>query len=115
VSVAKRIERLQREFLWQGSGEEFKFHLVNWNQICAPLWYGDLEVRSLLIFYQALLGKWLWRFGVEWEALWRRVIEEKYGSMGGGWYTQRVQGSYGTSLWKYIRKGWDHFSKFLEF
>ena len=33
VSVAKHIERLQREFLWQGSGEEFKFHLVNWNQI----------------------------------------------------------------------------------
>ncbi len=31
VSVAKHIERLQRDFLWQGSGEEFKFHLVNWN------------------------------------------------------------------------------------
>jgi hypothetical protein len=28
---------------------------------------------------------------------------------------QRVHGSYGMSLWKYIRKEWDHFSKFLEF
>ena len=59
VSVANRIERLQREFLWQGSSEEFKFHLVNWNQICAPIRYGGLAIRSLLTFNQALLGKWL--------------------------------------------------------
>ena len=55
VLVAKRIEKLQREFLWQGSSEEFKFHLVNWNQICAPVRYGGLVVRSLLTFNQALL------------------------------------------------------------
>jgi hypothetical protein len=114
VSVAKRIEKLQREFLWQGSGEEFKFHLVNWNQICAPVRYGGLAVRSLLTFNQALLGKWLWRFGVERDALWRRVIAEKFGLVGGGWSTQRVHGSYGMSLWKYISKGWDQLHKFLE-
>jgi hypothetical protein len=115
VSVAKRIEKLQREFLWQGTGEEFKFHLVNWNQICAPVRYGGLAVRSLLTFNQALLGKWLWRFGVERDALWRRVIAEKFGSVGGGWSTQQAHGSYGMSLWKYISKGWDQFYKFLEF
>jgi hypothetical protein len=115
VSVAKRIEKLQREFLWQGAGEEFKFHLVNWNQICAPVRYGGLGVRSLLTFNQALLGKWLWRFGVERDALWRRVIAEKFGSVGGGWSTQQAHGSYGMSLWKYISKGWDQFYKFLEF
>lgn len=39
VVVAKCIEKIQRDLLWQGSGEEFKFHLVNWDQICAPsLW-----------------------------------------------------------------------------
>ena len=27
----------------------------------------------------ALLGKWLWRFGQEKDALWRQVIEVKYG------------------------------------
>jgi len=29
VSVAKKLERLQREFLWSGIGDETKFHLVN--------------------------------------------------------------------------------------
>jgi hypothetical protein len=28
-SVANRIEKLHRDFLWSGIGEEFKFHLVN--------------------------------------------------------------------------------------
>jgi hypothetical protein len=26
VSVAKRLERLQQEFLWNGMGDEVKFH-----------------------------------------------------------------------------------------
>jgi len=34
VNVAKRLERLQREFLWSGMGDEVKFHLVNWHRIC---------------------------------------------------------------------------------
>jgi hypothetical protein len=33
VSVAKRIERLQRNFLWDGMGEEHKHHLVAWDRV----------------------------------------------------------------------------------
>jgi hypothetical protein len=25
------LEKLQRDFLWGGIGDEFKFHLVNWS------------------------------------------------------------------------------------
>ena len=50
-------------------------------------------------------------------ALWRRVIETKYGSMflcfflggGGRGCSCSVQGPYGVGLWNYIRKGWDDF------
>jgi hypothetical protein len=44
-----------------------------------------LAVRNLKLFNEAILGKWLWRFGEERGALWRRVIALKYGSEVGGW------------------------------
>ena len=67
--VAKRIARLQWNFLWGGLGDESKFPLVNWATICAPLSSGGLGIRNLRIFNVALLGKWLWRFGQERDAL----------------------------------------------
>ncbi|XP_059446565.1 uncharacterized protein LOC132178130 [Corylus avellana] len=33
ISVAKRIEKLQWNFLWGGLGEEFKYHLVKWSKV----------------------------------------------------------------------------------
>jgi hypothetical protein len=44
VIVAKRLERLQRDFLWSGIGDEVKFHLVNWHTICTPIKEGGLRV-----------------------------------------------------------------------
>jgi hypothetical protein len=52
---------------------------------------------------------------VERNALWRRVIDQKYGSVGGGRHTSLVGGPYGVSLWKTISKGLELFSTFLEF
>jgi len=34
VGVANRLEKLQRDFLRGGIGDEFKFHIVNWLRIC---------------------------------------------------------------------------------
>jgi hypothetical protein len=106
-SVANRLERLQRNFLWGGINEENKFHLVKWPLVSAPLQNGGLGIRNLRRFNQALLGKWLWCFAMERDALWRKVVEVKYGSMVGGWCTNQVMRSYGVGVWKHIRKGWE--------
>ena len=37
TSVANRIARLQRDFLWGGLRDEPKFHLVDWSTVCNPL------------------------------------------------------------------------------
>ena len=73
--VANKIKRLQRDFLWGDS----KLHLVGWDKVCTPLKNGGLGVRKLTTFNKALLGKWLWRFGIEGTRLWRRVVILKFG------------------------------------
>ena len=65
VTVAKRIESIQRNFLWGGTREDPKLHLVSWERVCSPIQQGSLGVRHLIPFNRALLGKWLWRFGLE--------------------------------------------------
>jgi hypothetical protein len=51
MEVARCLEKLQRDFLWGGMGDEPKFHLVNWHHC------GGLGIRRLSIFNKALLGK----------------------------------------------------------
>jgi hypothetical protein len=115
MGVARRNEKLQRDFLWGGIGDEPKFHLVHWKKVCEPLQNGGLGICNLTIFNKALLGKWLWRYGTERESLWRRVVDRKYGSMWRGWCSNPIRQPYGVSLWKFIRAGWDPFSRLLTF
>ena len=67
------MEKLQRNFLWTGIGDGHKIHLVNWSKVCRPVKNGGLGIRCLRRFNFALLAKWLWRYGLENDALWRRV------------------------------------------
>jgi hypothetical protein len=55
--MANQLDKLQRDFLWGGIGDEENFHLVNWNRICTPLHLGGLGVYNFIQFNQALLGK----------------------------------------------------------
>ena len=56
---------------------------MRWDTICSPVAHGGLGVRKLRAFNQALLEKWLWRYGLEWNRLGRRVLVAKYGSSDG--------------------------------
>jgi hypothetical protein len=81
ASVAKHIEKNQRDFLWSGLGEEFKYHLVGWSKVCSPISKGGLAIRNLMMFNRAFLGKWLWCYGLERKAWWRVTVDSKFGSL----------------------------------
>ena len=86
------------------NGRGIQIPLVNWDRVCEPLCYGGLGIRKLVLFNQALLGKWLWRYAMEKEALWHTIVELKYGDSWGGWCSISDHGPYGKSLWRYIKK-----------
>ena len=83
--------------------------------MCAPIANGGLGVRKLTTFNKALLEKWLWWFGVEETRLWRRVVALKFGEEWGGWSSKLGRDVHGCGLWRSIRKGWEVFSKNIQF
>ena len=107
--VRIKLERIQREFLRGDLEERRKIHLVGWSVICKDKKHGGLGLRHLERFNQALLGKWPWRFPLERESFWRKVIVEKFGGVDGGWTIREFKDSYGMGLWKDIRKEWEDF------
>jgi hypothetical protein len=114
-SIAKRIEQIQRKFLWGGSDDTFKHCLVKWDTVCSPVSKGGLGVRKLVPFNRALLDKWLWRFGAEDNRLWKRVLVERHGAGCGDWSTGWTRDSHGCGLWKGIMLGWNDFSAQVKF
>ncbi|RVW22558.1 putative ribonuclease H protein [Vitis vinifera] len=72
--VARRIEKLQRDFLWGGANGG------------------------------TLLGKWIWRFACAKEEFWKKVLEAKYGKEEFGWRTRKANGAFGVGVWKEILK-----------
>ena len=113
AGVANHLEKLQRDFLWSGLGDEKRLHLVRWKNICMPLQSGGLAIKNLRLFNEALLGIWIWRLCTERDLLWRKVIEAKYGCARGGWSWNPVTSPYWVSLWKTISKDWNSFFLFF--
>uniref|UniRef100_A0A2N9G2D1 Reverse transcriptase domain-containing protein n=1 Tax=Fagus sylvatica TaxID=28930 RepID=A0A2N9G2D1_FAGSY len=79
--VAKRIEQIQRKFLWGGSDDTFKHCLVK------------------LGYYLELRTTWLWK----------RVLVARHGTGCGEWSTGWTRDSHGCGIWKGIMLGWTLF------
>ncbi|KAL4577516.1 hypothetical protein LXL04_013625 [Taraxacum kok-saghyz] len=73
-TVIDTLERLRRRLLWGGSEERNKINWVAWKVVLGPKDKGGLGVGSLMALNSALLFKWLWRFYVDPDSLWRQVI-----------------------------------------
>ncbi|KAK3224608.1 hypothetical protein Dsin_004470 [Dipteronia sinensis] len=71
VSVAHKLERLQRSFFWGDGIQHKKMHPIKWEVLCKNKRNGGLGVRAILHKNNSLLAKWIWRFGTEEAPLWK--------------------------------------------
>ncbi|RVW90756.1 Transposon TX1 uncharacterized 149 kDa protein [Vitis vinifera] len=110
ASVAAKIERLQRDFLWSGVGEGKRDHLVRWDVVCKPKTIGGLGLGNISWRNLALLGKWLWRYPREGSALWHQVILSIYGSHSNGWDANTLVRWSHRCPWKAIAQVFQGFS-----
>ena len=108
--MCTRLEKIQRDFLWDSGALEKKLHLVNWSSVSANMRQGGLGIRNLVVLNKALLGKWNWRFAVKRHSLWKQVIIDKFGVEERGWCSREARGAYGVGVWKAIRKDWEKYS-----
>lgn len=67
-----------------------KYHLVNWNQVCKPIYCRGLGIRQIRALNRGMLGKWLWRVGDKNHGLWRRLLIDKYKLFNQGWIIPSV-------------------------
>lgn len=76
--VELKLTRIMRNFLWDSAKDKRKMCWVSWRKICTPMNKGGLGVKNLKLTNLALLSKWIWRYTKENDALWRRIVQEKF-------------------------------------
>lgn len=100
--VIATLEGIMKRFLWSGSEDRRRFHLVSWEKVCKPKWAGGLSVRRLGFFNEALLAKLGWRLTTDADAVWGRILARKY--MGDNHFLlEEGHCLIGSSIWKAIR------------
>ena len=66
---------------------------------------GGLGVRNLKMHNNSLHTKWLWRYNLEDQALWKELIQNKYGQED-QWCSEEVTETYSVGVWRTIRNLW---------
>ncbi|KAJ0918826.1 putative RNA-directed DNA polymerase [Helianthus annuus] len=74
AQVIKNLESIRRTFFWGGTEDKSKANWIAWDNVISSVEYGGVGFGSLKDANLAMLAKWWWRFKVEKEGLWRKVI-----------------------------------------
>lgn len=77
--LVRKMVAIQRNFLWGRVKGERKVCRVRWKTACLLHNKRGLGVRDLGLVNLSLLVKWRWRLLQSENALWKEVLEAKYG------------------------------------
>lgn len=91
-----------------------RFHLLEWSKVCKLKKEGGLGFRPLKLMNGALLGKWLWKLGDEFDGLWKKILNAKYRIHRNG-QDPKMPRSCLSHLWRGIMSVKDDFHSFIHF
>ncbi|CAI0459151.1 unnamed protein product, partial [Linum tenue] len=109
--VVQTIEKLQCSFLWSGSQEQNKFHLVSWDRCKQPKKWGGLGIPDFKRHNTALLSKWWWKFACG-DSWWKDLMRIKYPNEDSQWMPGKPLSPVGCSPWSQVYKVKEEFWKF---
>ncbi|KAG8647150.1 hypothetical protein MANES_09G048028v8 [Manihot esculenta] len=104
VSLCKEMEQVCRDFIWQGSNQSLKVHLVAWDILKRPRDHGGLGIRDFSTMNKALLGKLAWRAMENDDCLWTKCFIKKYLQGRSKWTPNAAASS--SHIWKAFCKGY---------
>ena len=78
VGFVRDLDSLARQFLWAGNLSSTKWSLIKWETVCSPKRLGGLGLRQSLLSSTALAAKLYWRWCVEQDRVWARILSHKY-------------------------------------
>ncbi|KAJ0495115.1 putative RNA-directed DNA polymerase [Helianthus annuus] len=97
--ILAKLEAKRRNFFWGGKDGTNKISWVGWKKITTPIEAGGLGLTPLRDANIALLMKWWWRFKIENNALWKKVVVSIHNS-NRSWpilpYSKSVPGTWST-------------------
>ncbi|XP_026378204.1 uncharacterized protein LOC113272606 [Papaver somniferum] len=79
VSVEKQMEKIMRQLLWGSINNKRKKGWVGWKKVNLPKEGGGTGIKKLRLMNKSLHAKWIWRYGNEEKALWRKIMRLKFG------------------------------------
>uniref|UniRef100_A0A803PJL9 Uncharacterized protein n=1 Tax=Cannabis sativa TaxID=3483 RepID=A0A803PJL9_CANSA len=74
-----------RDFFWEGGDLGGGNHLAAWEEVCRSRKEGGLGIGGLELKNKGMLMKWLWRFPLEENSLWHKVIVSRYEKANNFW------------------------------
>lgn len=112
--INKKIDQIQRNFIWETTDSKRKLHLVNWETLTGPKAQGGLGIQNADHKNKAMLTKLAWRTITNDNCLWARLLKRKYLKQSINRSNPlRTRLEYG-KIWKDIAIGWDIYRKHLK-
>lgn len=105
-NVCDALDKQNRSFLWGSTEEHRRTHLVAWEEVCKEKKHGGLGMRNARCQNNALLMKLGWGLVKKRDALWVRIIRDKY-KCGEDLIPHINSTSSGSNVWTGIKRTWD--------